>query len=824
MDESENIPSELRKTYDILFELIEEKLPGVLDEGNYTDNAGIIRQVNRLLTEKEIFTLIPQIAERTTLAIWGYSDSIDEIFKQITTKELGIHLNTNLPMLLVPMEEESDIALYAYTYIGKLLPISFDDYQCIAREIYKDKIDIRKLVKGYVLFCNEKYCNLSYLILPEYVDTENTFFEIISSMVDWQFLITDSENKWKKQIHRLLDREIYLLGTEADLEFVKSKISNQVILYEKEQFRNLCETRNAPCINFSICVELQKIFLDVSVFYCRLKSALNEKIMKLAEDSVYLEPGQIKEQVQKYRVRSIRKKEELEESYQKFAKMYDEIMKAAREFELHISNGLMYKLSDNTNSDKYRADLINVFFKHVYVGEFDAVKEDMIYLTRANYKYLVACKCLMKCKQGFELSASDMVKLQKYPDSVNEVAKIKIELSKSLGLHIADLKELINNVSDIESGKEYYYLGKRHLDEKNYVQAAEAFMNSLDRDYEKAGIELIKLAQNHPECNIDIEKLAENLVAEANYQVGIDNILQKYRKGLTNLKIAASRKHRGAIEVLADILFEDYKYLSWQKMKEEKNRHAVNNVIDLYSFLEKKWPSEQYRLRIGLMYCKLNEYARAYSMLKDIDSSDAQYECAKMCQYGNGVAKDLKMAKMHYEKIPADFKDVQVQYEKVCRILNDEKQKRTSYNEKRSYSSTSSYSSSSSSDFCFITTAACLALNESKDCEQLNELRRFRDVYISGDGEDGDDLVAEYYRIGPTIVQYIDSEWNPFAIYTELWQDFVLPSCKMIKINQCDGAKQLYVEMVKLLCEKYRVSVKENIMKKYSIGQGYEEH
>ena len=170
------------------------------------------------------------------------------------------------------------------------------------------------------------------------------------------------------------------------------------------------------------------------------------------------------------------------------------------------------------------------------------------------------------------------------------------------------------------------------------------------------------------------------------------------------------------------------------------------------------------------------------------------------------------------QEINPNYKDVSRQYEKICRyIKNDElKKERESYNENSDYTSTSSTISSSSS-FCFITTAACLALNKDKDCNELNELRKFRDSHILGNGEDGNDLVEEYYRIGPTIVNNIDREWNPFAIYTELWQDYILPSYDMIKENKNEDAKLIYIEMVKSLCEKYNVPVKKNIMKKYSI-------
>lgn len=819
MDEKENTPSELKKIFELLFRKIEETLPAVLDEGAYIDNADIIRHLTRILKEKEILTVIPELAERSMVAVWGQSNSIEKIFQTVTKKKLGIEFNTNLPLLMIPMQKEMKNELYVITYMNKRIPVSFNEYKCITREIYKDNIDIRKLVKGFVLYYTGENLNQSYLILPEYIDTENEFCGILGKMVNKQLLLAGDNKKLQKIILKLFPQEIYLFGTNEDFDFVAKKTGRPVILSEKAKFAELCDKENVPCINYCIRAELQQTFLDIEIFYCKRKKVLKDKVARLTKDSIKLQEGAVKEQVQQYRKRTIRQQEQLDQCYQLFTRIYKEIMEIAMEFETHISHFLRQDLADNVNTDKYRSVLLRIFFKHVYAEDYDGAREDIVRLTRANYKYPIACNCLVKYKQGFEPAASDIVKLKSYPDSEGEIAKIKVELAEKLGLEIHDIKELMNHVSPIESGKEFYYLGKQLLDQNKYIQAAAAFSNSLDNDYEKAGAELIALAQKHPECKINIEKLAENLVAEANYYIGKKNIdiPKKYKKGVVNLKMAASQKHTAAIEMIADILFEKYKRVSWKNMEQVSNRNSVNNVIGLYGFLEQEHSDEKYRLRIGLMYCKLNEYARAYSLLKDIDIPDAQYECAKMHQYGNGVARDLQMAKKYYERITVDYRDAKDQYNKVCGILEREKERkaRTGYSASRSYSSTSSYSSYSSSDWCFITTAACLALHESKDCDELNELRRFRDIYILGDGADGDELIEEYYRIGPEIVKCIDMEWNPFAIYTELWQDYISPSYKMIKENQREQAKEIYINMVKALCEKYKISVKASIVKRY---------
>lgn len=287
--------------------------------------------------------------------------------------------------------------------------------------------------------------------------------------------------------------------------------------------------------------------------------------------------------------------------------------------------------------------------------------------------------------------------------------------------------------------------------------------------------------------------------------------------------MAASKEYIDAVVMVADMLFGECKQIPWQKMQIESNIHKVYNVIRLYEFLEKKNkdnadPERIYLLRIGLMYCKLNDYSRAYGYLKNINEPEAQYECAKMYQYGNGVARDLKTALKHYERIRGEYKDSAVQLAKVRRQISDaNKPKEKSYTPTKSYSSRS-YTSSSSSSYCFITTAACFALSAEKDCDELNELRWFRDAHILAYGQEGRDLVEEYYRIGPKVVENIDADWNPYAIYEELWKEYILPSCVLIKKQMWEKALGVYIDMVKHMCEKYAIPVKTGIKERYCIN------
>ena len=149
-------------------------------------------------------------------------------------------------------------------------------------------------------------------------------------------------------------------------------------------------------------------------------------------------------------------------------------------------------------------------------------------------------------------------------------------------------------------------------------------------------------------------------------------------------------------------------------------------------------------------------------------------------------------------------------------IRNEEKNKNKANYYKKSYSGEREVVSVERSGYCFITTAACIALNDKKDCKQLNELRWFRDKHIS-DGGVGDLLISEYYRIGPIIVSMIEKDWNPIAIYSMLWNLYIEPSCEAIRKHKWALAKNIYIDMVKQLCEKYKIVVDSEIAIYYDI-------
>ena len=231
--------------------------------------------------------------------------------------------------------------------------------------------------------------------------------------------------------------------------------------------------------------------------------------------------------------------------------------------------------------------------------------------------------------------------------------------------------------------------------------------------------------------------------------------------------------------------YYNYILIYWQKSKNDKD------------ILEK----------IGFIYLAIEDYRRALEFLSKSGTAYALYSCGNIYQYGKGtIAQDIYEAKKIFKKA-ADLghTKAKVEYEKVCGWIQANEYK-TQARKSSNYSTTSSYSyESSSGGLCFITTATCVALNKEDDCEELLAFKHYRDTVLIYES-DGSELIREYYRIAPRIVEAIESEKDSKQLYQKLWDDYIVVGYKYLLKNDMIKAKETYVNMVLSLCKKYKVN------------------
>ena len=103
---------------------------------------------------------------------------------------------------------------------------------------------------------------------------------------------------------------------------------------------------------------------------------------------------------------------------------------------------------------------------------------------------------------------------------------------------------------------------------------------------------------------------------------------------------------------------------------------------------------------------------------------------------------------------------------------------------------------------CFITTAVCLSLNKPDDCIELSMMRMFRDNWLVNQ-KNGINIIEEYYRIAPLIVEEINACHDNAQIYKHIWEIYLYPFFKLISSGNNRKAKSVYLKMVYQLANKY---------------------
>lgn len=108
-----------------------------------------------------------------------------------------------------------------------------------------------------------------------------------------------------------------------------------------------------------------------------------------------------------------------------------------------------------------------------------------------------------------------------------------------------------------------------------------------------------------------------------------------------------------------------------------------------------------------------------------------------------------------------------------------------------------SSSSGSGGAGCFITTAAVGAVGLSDDCWELATLRRFRDTVLLPDA-DGRQLVADYYRLAPAVVERVNRRPDALSVWLKTYWLGIVPCAVFAKI----GCNRLAVSRYRALTQR----------------------
>ena len=817
MDENVDEISVLESNYQSLANEILKELPKTLDNGAYIDNATVIRRISSTLEMNEVLVKVPGLIGKHLISLYSKGSKLKEALSVVIDDVELIDLNNNLPHLVLPTIHGESCRLYALTYCDKLVELSLDEFRLINTQLYKVGVECRSLIKAFISYHTMKYEHEAYLLMPTYVEESNVFYELLKNKVDEHVIIPHKELNLYQVRKFQNSKDIYFLGTDSAFIKIKgnSKFPEVTSLDVEDSLYMLLEDWNQFTLNTMLSVEVERILLDVRLFYTHQFVELQKKLERFNKDIISVSDEELKEEIQGYRNKLRDHVANLQIKSNDFDRVYNTIIKSVDGFEKNLFNIFDYSTgTTNFNTHNYIRVLLRVFFKHVLGDFLVEAHNDIQKLRKVGYTYLKACEIVVKYKEGHALTVDEMKYIKSLPSDSYQIAKMQLILSSKVNFTPKQIEQLVPYLDPIETGKEKYYLGLYLINQNKYKAGASKLLEAMELDYSWAGKRLMELY--HMDSNlIDLETLAMYLIPEASYLLAREVEDTKARKADVYYKIAASRQHQDAIEHLADELYWEYIRLPYQECQDSEVQDSIYNVINLYLYLMKKDRNEEYQLRIGLLYNKVQDYGRAYELLSELSHEEAIYTCARMLEYGNGVSKNLSAAKNLYAKI-SNYKDA---HKRWTRIDNAEKEKarKTTYSESRSYErSYSSSSSGSSSSGCFVITATCAALEKDRSWTDLSKLIKFRNAFVRMEGVES---VAEYYRLGPMIVENINAEEQPKEMYQNLWNTYIEPSLTSFFEGKLDDVKRIYVNMCKMLCEKYDIPVEDHILRKYGAGK-----
>jgi len=817
MQEDADSISEEYDIYTQIYELINSDLYDKLVSSHYANAPLLLNNLNKTLKFIENYLLCPELFGKKLCLIEGKSPSLSfRLLNHMFSGKIPAKLNnikTNIPIVV---SDNEDFAIELMTYANKRVPVKVDELECLISSAYENGTRVEQLIKYIMVKVPCRLSDICFLFSCSVADSRQLFSFFVNYAV---YIFTSSMDE---QVAKTIARR------------------NSAVLYTDKLYEKLKESKEMsalPAVNIneldvylnnrlSICYfGMRECFrqyeAELLAYYHKHIVADNKLSQAITDDIIRLDSNNKK-------IISLRSV--TEERNKSFTKEMGEF----RDILNNISNkySLLEEMTGNiitkcNSFSKTAVDrVLNSLFIYAESEMFEEARNCLSRLSIMKYADLDMAKYYIDYLSGANTKDFSNIK---YPENKEDWARAKMLIAVYEPLCELDkeiLERCINPVYNnrMRTGKEIYAKSLLKKDSKSHI---EYLIKSFSNGYLPAGEDLLREYKNGE--NVSISYLANSLIPEACVMMADEQIKKDsgrhsiVSRSMMYYKLAAAYEYKPAIGKIVDIIYKE-RFAQVPLIKDDNYasmlKKNANVLIGLCIFLmDNNYNSMHYSEILGVIYYCLKNYPQAMHRLSGINTPASNYCKGKMYEYGDGISSDLEQALNHYKKAE-DFKDsskccTRVQ-EKIEKNKHNTEDRNNYYSAKNNYTTQSRSSSSSSSDFCFITTAVTQALKLGDNCDELNELRAFRDKHIN-DTEEGRELVLEYYRIAPRIIENIDQLPNSSEEYAFLWNNYIRPSYKEIRSGNWDMAKLIYIDMVKILAERFNISINEYVAKYYNI-------
>lgn len=797
--------SELEQAYDELFITIKKELIEQLNNSEYSRKSELIYELDEYLDDMEVFSIFPELNDKTIIGIFGTNCNQENSLISFLCQDKAYQpyrYNSSIPMIITNSKVNKVTGI---NRTGKKVLLDISKMQIIDGELYKANVEAQQILSIYQVETELFAKDLVLVYFPFYMLRGNQYYQRLLDLLDGAIIVADYEGKWKSKLTDFkIQREVsrIILGMDDELkQSIDSYEHTENFFTFKfdKHFGKWLDELIKPRDNVAIDEKLKVLTYEYRNYLFSSNNHHRMVIKALNINLLNSEDKETAEHLKKLRSKVSATKILEDNLIKEFDWTMAKILEIINRFDddlYRLSGGRVIPDLSSVAVQNTRADLV---YNLIENGGFSEAEFYLGKLKKSNYKYSNILEIIKNWKMKGRCTPEDLKQIREANQNDKLVQKAKLLLCEELNLTAENIIETLRNRSVELTGYEHYCIGKAYEDAQMINEAKREYQLSVSMNYKMAEERLLYLLDESDRGIL--ETLAYSIVPEANYILAKRLLSEnRFAQGITNLKIAASFEHKDAMKLLINVLSDG---------RGNKSSYE-RTVIQLCHYIHGIEPNNyEISEKLGIYYYKKHDYRRALQLLKEVNSESSNYLMGRIYQYGNGVVQDLKKAERLFSKAEKmGSQKAGIEKVKVAGWIAKNEEEKTEDTYYRTESTTSDYSSS----FCFITTATCTALGKGDQCEELQLIRWYRDSYLMLE-EDGVELIKEYYRIAPMIIEKIDNKKESKAIYRRIFQEYICKCYKLISNRNYKKAKEKYIEMVMDLANKYGVSYKSEIKK-----------
>lgn len=777
MQESAEEVSEASKLFSELYSQINETLFEWLSHSQYPDSASLIQDLNQPLGTLENLLLCPELHHKCVVRVESAYPlvalrSVRGFFSEDLPEEL-FSLKDKIPVLIA---NGNGFSVSAMTYADKRVSFSVSELSCVVKQAQKYSLNLGGMVKYFVVTTPVKVPE-SVILLDNHKQTGNQLFN--------HFI----------NYHLQSNEEAITSGKIS--EWIQAHIN-----YQYYGIRDIFSQKMAELLSFYY----NRISQD-----SQLERSLTDDLIRLGSSHQHI--SELRENTRQH--------------LKLFEKEYQELQGIIKKF-----SGVILKIENLLDNTPVKCDAFSEFsydtaleclFTYTEAEMFENAEEYVNRLENMKYPLISVVKSYFSHMKNHTFVPAESLGNAEHWASAKMAVAISDPDSWN-GQNAGLVKEWMNQIQrPALTGKEMYAMAFIHKADKN--QVLDWLNRSASAGYVPAMAWLLELYRKGE--NVDLQFLANMLYPEACMILG-DDAIQKSNgahyidsDAMLYYKLSASAGNAPAVGKIVDIIYQEhFSDVPNLSQTEENLKENAEILILLCTWLkENHYQPMHFTEILGILQYCTGQYSQAIRTLSGINTPASNYCKGAMYESGDGVSRDYEQAISHYSKA-GTFKDA---WECIKRVRNQksvqeqEEEKEEVYQPTQNYHATNLKTYNGSSGGCFITTASAVCLQKGDDCEELNLMRKFRDEYVCN-SEKGQELVLEYYRIAPLILEKLNQESDAEEIYHSIWCNDILPSIDCMNSGNPAGAQEIYIRMVKKLAERFGVKISDYIQESYSLN------